>query len=275
MIITTTSSIENATIESYLGIITTNVVVGTNIFSDLAASLIDIFGGNSGSYQGKLQGIYKTAIFDLTKQANKLGANAIVGLHIDFDEISGGGKSMFMVAVSGTAVKYENKVSTSNRYEMYEKLYQLQLFYKEGIITQEEYDYEKTKLRKDYDNIIYREVQMQKAREEAEAARLRFEEEKKQKEEEQNELLRKLQEEYKSKPLAFDALLIESADYSKYPINNIISMDEAMKIMIKIGAYNEACKYYIDETGLDVGDAISYVKYLYLSVIEELKSGDK
>ena len=107
MIITTTNFIENAKIEQYLGIVTANCVVGTNVISDLAASFTDFFGGMSNTYQRKLQVLYDAAMATLKEDARKKGANAIVGLGIDFDEISGKGKSMFMVSVVGTAVRID------------------------------------------------------------------------------------------------------------------------------------------------------------------------
>lgn len=104
VIITTTNAIENATIQKYIELISTNVVVGTNLFSDFGAALTDVFGGFSDKYQNKLQKIYRVAISNLNEQASRIGANAIVGLKIDFDEISGKGKSMFMVSAIGMAV---------------------------------------------------------------------------------------------------------------------------------------------------------------------------
>ena len=111
---TTTNSIENAEIEKYVDLISTNVVVGTNMFSDLGASLTDLFGGFSDTYQGKLQKIYQVAIDNLKMKASNLGANAIIGLKIDFDEISGKGKSMFMISAIGTAVKVAYKDNSSD-----------------------------------------------------------------------------------------------------------------------------------------------------------------
>jgi uncharacterized protein YbjQ (UPF0145 family) len=105
IIITSTDSIEGTIIEKYIDVISTNVVIGTNFFSDLGASLTDLFGGFSETYQTKLQQIYKIGIDKLKTKATYLGANAIVGLKIDFDEISGKGKSMFMISTLGTAVK--------------------------------------------------------------------------------------------------------------------------------------------------------------------------
>lgn len=110
-IVTVTNNIEGCPIERYLDTICTNVVVGTNIFSDFAASLTDFFGGFSGSYKSKLELIYNEATKELKNKAKNLGANAIVGFSIDFDEVSGSGKSMFMVSASGTAcvIKYHDK----------------------------------------------------------------------------------------------------------------------------------------------------------------------
>lgn len=118
IITTSTDSIEGTTIEKYIDVISTNIIVGTNFFSDLGASLTDLFGGLSDTYQTKLQKIYKIGIDKLKTKAINLGANAIVGLKIDFDEISGKGKSMFMISTFGTAVrvreiKKENKIKSN------------------------------------------------------------------------------------------------------------------------------------------------------------------
>lgn len=107
IIITTTNTIENCSIQKYLGIINTNIVIGTNIFSDIGASIVDIFGGNSTSYQNKLEQMQEQATEKLKLKLREIGGNAILGMSFDFDEISGGGKSMFMLSVSGTAVVYD------------------------------------------------------------------------------------------------------------------------------------------------------------------------
>ena len=110
-IITSTNSIEGEKITNYLGVINNNIVLGTNLFSDIGASFLDVFGGASNSYQNKLQSIYDSSIQNLKVKATNLGANAILGLSIDFDEISGGNKSMLMISVSGTAVIINYKKS--------------------------------------------------------------------------------------------------------------------------------------------------------------------
>lgn len=104
MIITTTNSIEGAPIKKYLGLVTSNLVIGTNVISDFVASFSDFFGGMSGQYRNQLNLLYERAVKDLTQKAFMIGANAVLGTRLDFDEISGKGKSMFMVSISGTAV---------------------------------------------------------------------------------------------------------------------------------------------------------------------------
>lgn len=105
MIITTTPTIEGRQIEKYIGLSSANVVVGTNIFSDFFASFTDIFGGRSTTYQNKLDDTYNAVIIEIERKAKSMGADAVVGLKIDFNEISSKGKAMFMVSAVGTAVK--------------------------------------------------------------------------------------------------------------------------------------------------------------------------
>lgn len=102
-LISTTHSIEGCPIKKYIGAICSNVVIGTNVFSDFAASFTDFFGGRSDSYKRKLGVIYEEASKELKQKAINIGANCIVGFKVDFDEISGKDKSMFMISVSGTA----------------------------------------------------------------------------------------------------------------------------------------------------------------------------
>jgi uncharacterized protein YbjQ (UPF0145 family) len=104
MIITTTTAIEGRPVRDYLGVVTGEVIVGANIFRDLFASVRDIVGGRSGAYEGALQGARRTAFAELTAEAKDLGADAVIGVDIDY-EVLGQGGSMLMVSVSGTAVK--------------------------------------------------------------------------------------------------------------------------------------------------------------------------
>ncbi|GAB4348952.1 MAG: heavy metal-binding domain-containing protein [Gammaproteobacteria bacterium] len=106
MIITTTTGIEGKRIREYKGVIAGEAVVGANIFRDMFASIRDIVGGRSGSYEKVLRGAREAAFEDLSEQAEELGANAIVGVDIDY-EILGQENGMLMVSVSGTAVVVE------------------------------------------------------------------------------------------------------------------------------------------------------------------------
>ncbi len=114
LIITTTNSIENAKIEKYLGVVTTNLVIGTNFFSDFKASFTDFFGGMSGTYRKQMDTLYQRAYDALSIKASALGANCVLGFKIDFDELSGKGTQMFMISVSGTAVKIKQALDTSH-----------------------------------------------------------------------------------------------------------------------------------------------------------------
>lgn len=115
-LISTTNNIEGGIIKKYVDVVCTNIVIGTNIFSDFAASFTDFFGGRSGSYKNKLNTIYNEAKKEIKAKSIKLGANAIIGLNVDFDEISGKEKSMFMISISGTAciIEYEDSYNTNN-----------------------------------------------------------------------------------------------------------------------------------------------------------------
>jgi len=103
-VVSTTSTLEGYEIDHYLGIVSAHVVAGTDVFVDIVASFSDFFGGRSRVYKRELSAIGKEAIEELREQCDRLGANGLVGVRIDHDEISGKGKSMFMVNASGTAV---------------------------------------------------------------------------------------------------------------------------------------------------------------------------
>lgn len=106
-LMSTTSLLETHQIVRYAGIVTAHVVAGTNIFRDLFASFSDVVGGRCISYQRELAAIGREALQELGSRAARLGANGVVGVRVDHDEISGGGKSMLMVTASGTAVQIE------------------------------------------------------------------------------------------------------------------------------------------------------------------------
>jgi uncharacterized protein YbjQ (UPF0145 family) len=114
ILVVTTSTVEGVKIQKYIKPISTHLVAGTNFFSDFLGGITDIIGGRSNSYQKQLASLYDEAIENLKRNAVEIGANCIIGLHIDLDEISGKGKSMFMVSAIGTAVLLENVSSLVN-----------------------------------------------------------------------------------------------------------------------------------------------------------------
>jgi uncharacterized protein YbjQ (UPF0145 family) len=93
--------IQGYKIEQYLDIVTGETIMGANIVRDLMASITDIVGGRSGAYESKLQDGRKEALVEMKQAAMRLGANAVIGVDIDYEVI---GNSMLMVAASGTAV---------------------------------------------------------------------------------------------------------------------------------------------------------------------------
>ncbi len=113
VLVTTTATLEGYEVSAYLGVISAHVVAGTGLFSDVFASFSDIFGGRSHSYQKQLAAINDEVVELLKEKAVARGANCIVGLRVDHDEIAGGGKSMFMVSAIGTAVTAEHVRQTS------------------------------------------------------------------------------------------------------------------------------------------------------------------
>jgi uncharacterized protein YbjQ (UPF0145 family)/CDGSH-type Zn-finger protein len=111
VLVSTTDTIEGLSVKQYIKPVSAHVVAGTNFFSDFFASFSDVFGGRSATYQRQLSSIYSEAIETLKDSALELGANCILGLKVDLDEISGKGKSMFMITATGTAVIIENPTS--------------------------------------------------------------------------------------------------------------------------------------------------------------------
>ncbi|KPF93942.1 hypothetical protein IP81_00135 [Novosphingobium sp. AAP83] len=103
MLVSTTSLIEGRPVQRYLGVVTGEVILGANIVRDLFASITDIFGGRSGKYEEVLARGREQAMRELEDKARALGANAVIGVDIDYETIGARG-SMLMVSVSGTAV---------------------------------------------------------------------------------------------------------------------------------------------------------------------------
>lgn len=106
IIITTTPTIDGARITSYRGVVTGEAILGANLFRDFFANITDIIGGRSGSYERILNDARQTAFAELTQRAAELGANAVVGVDLDY-EVLGRENGMLMVSVSGTAVVTE------------------------------------------------------------------------------------------------------------------------------------------------------------------------
>lgn len=101
MIVTTTNSVEGYQIAEYKGIVVGEAIMGANVVRDVFASITDIVGGRSGAYESKLQDARETALAELEDRARAKGANAVVGVVLDYEVV---GQSMLMVSASGTAV---------------------------------------------------------------------------------------------------------------------------------------------------------------------------
>ena len=103
MIVTTTNNIEGHSIREYCGIVFGEVITGVNMFRDIGAGLRDIFGGRSQGYEEELQNARNEALREMCQRAENIGANAVVGVDIDY-EVIGANNGMMMVSASGTAV---------------------------------------------------------------------------------------------------------------------------------------------------------------------------
>jgi uncharacterized protein YbjQ (UPF0145 family) len=106
MIHSTTPTIEGKTIREYHGVVTGEAILGANIFRDFFAGIRDIVGGRSAAYERELQKAREIAFRELTEKAVELGANAVVGIDIDYETVGDRG-AMLMVSVSGTAVSLD------------------------------------------------------------------------------------------------------------------------------------------------------------------------
>lgn len=106
MLVTTTPNIEGKRIKRYCGVVSGEAILGANIFRDFLAGVRDIVGGRSASYEKELHQARAIAMREIEEEAAKVGANAVVGVELDY-EVVGQGSSMLMVSVSGTAVEVE------------------------------------------------------------------------------------------------------------------------------------------------------------------------
>jgi len=103
MIVSTTPSLEGRPVREYLGVVTGEAILGANVFRDLFAGIRDVIGGRSGSYEEVLREARDAALKEMQAEAQKRGADAIVGVDLDYETVSQG--TMLMVTASGTAVK--------------------------------------------------------------------------------------------------------------------------------------------------------------------------
>jgi len=106
MLITTTNNIEGKKITQYIGLVNGEAIIGANLVKDFFAGISDIVGGRSTAYEQGLREAKGIAIKEMIEQAQRLGANAIIAVDLDFQTIGGGG-SMLMVSANGTAIVYE------------------------------------------------------------------------------------------------------------------------------------------------------------------------
>ena len=103
MIVTTTNTVEGHSIREYRGIVFGEVISGVNMFRDIGAGLTNLFGGRSAGYEDELQNARNEALSEMCRRAERTGANAVVGVDIDY-EVLGANNGMLMVSASGTAV---------------------------------------------------------------------------------------------------------------------------------------------------------------------------
>jgi uncharacterized protein YbjQ (UPF0145 family) len=106
LVLTTTPALEGKKITRYFGIVTGEAIIGANLFRDIFAGIRDIVGGRSGSYEEVLREAKQNAMSEMEENARRLGANAVVGVDLDYETIGSNG-SMLMVTASGTAVLTE------------------------------------------------------------------------------------------------------------------------------------------------------------------------
>jgi uncharacterized protein YbjQ (UPF0145 family) len=107
MIVTTTPQIEGRRITRYFGVVAGEAILGANLFKDMFAGIRDLVGGRSATYERELQRARELAMKELQERAQELGANAVVGVDLDY-EVLGQGNGMLMVSASGTAVRVED-----------------------------------------------------------------------------------------------------------------------------------------------------------------------
>ena len=105
MLLTTTNTIEGKQITQYYGIVSGETIIGANMFKDFFAGIRDIVGGRAGSYESVLREAKEIAMREMSDQAKSLGANAVIGIDLDYETVGANG-CMLMVTAAGTAVRY-------------------------------------------------------------------------------------------------------------------------------------------------------------------------
>lgn len=107
MLVVTTHIIDGRKVSKYLGLVSGDAILGANIFKDIFASIRDIVGGRSQAYEQELQQAKQIALREMEASAQQLGANAVLGVDLDYETISMGNSNMLMVSANGTAVVLE------------------------------------------------------------------------------------------------------------------------------------------------------------------------
>ena len=106
MLLTTTPNIQGREITQYFGIVSGETIIGANLFKDFFAGIRDIVGGRARSYESVLREAKESALQEMSDQAARMGANAVIGIDLDFETVGANG-SMLMVTAAGTAVRYQ------------------------------------------------------------------------------------------------------------------------------------------------------------------------
>lgn len=106
MIVTTTDSVDGKTVQEYCAIVSGEAIMGANLFKDFFAGIRDIVGGRSGAYEKEFRKAKEAAMEDMVEAARELGADAVIGVDLDYEVIGGDQKTMLVVSANGTAVKF-------------------------------------------------------------------------------------------------------------------------------------------------------------------------
>jgi len=106
MIVTTTDTVDGKTVTEYCGIVSGEAIMGANLFKDFFAGIRDVVGGRSGAYEKEFRKAKECAMEDMIEEAKEMGADAVVGIDLDYEVIGGDNKTMLMVSANGTAVKF-------------------------------------------------------------------------------------------------------------------------------------------------------------------------